>query len=237
MTAPLDFAAIPALAALLVPLRTYTASTISFSGATILDSANGVSIFPAWTRVKVTDSAHNDGTYDVLTSAAGTLTLASGTTLTTEAAGASVTLTWKFETVYSDSRDAVNPTDFPSLWIFLTPGEKHSWRNFAFGTGRNVYTISLWIFLGVRGQASPPLSELFSRVKPYVRAIADILFANQHLGHSPNTNPEILIGGAVNGGAELFTYSHGAQEFGDGQYWILEIELPIAENYTQTMTA
>lgn len=75
-----------------------TASTISFDNLHhILDSANGLAIFPAGAKVVVTGTVNNNGTFTVTVSAAGQLTVAE--TTATEAAGSSFTLTEIFSVV------------------------------------------------------------------------------------------------------------------------------------------
>ena len=76
------------------------AATIAFNentpdADTITDSGNGflVAGFQAGDQVTVAGSASNDGTYTVDTVVAGTITLLAREDLTTEAAGATVTLT------------------------------------------------------------------------------------------------------------------------------------------------
>lgn len=76
---------------------TITASTIAFVDSnpdTITDSGNGflAAGFRAGQTIVVSGSASNDGSYTLTGVAAGTLTLASGDSLTTEGAGASVTI-------------------------------------------------------------------------------------------------------------------------------------------------
>ena len=75
----------------------YTAATIAFnsaSPATITDSANGFGSFQSGMTILVngSTSATNDGTYIVTTAAAGTLTLQTADSLTTQVAGSSVTI-------------------------------------------------------------------------------------------------------------------------------------------------
>jgi hypothetical protein len=75
-----------------------TAATIAFvSGtpATITDSGNGfvTAGFKVGNLIKVSGSTSNDGYYTLAGVTAGTLTLATGETLTDESAGASVTIT------------------------------------------------------------------------------------------------------------------------------------------------
>jgi len=77
---------------------TQTATTIAFvsgSPATITDSGSGfiTAGFLSGQFIKVTGSAQNNGTYQLAAVAAGTLTLVSGQTLTSESAGASDTIT------------------------------------------------------------------------------------------------------------------------------------------------
>jgi len=76
------------------------AATIAFNentpdADTITDSGNGflVAGFQAGDQITVSGSASNDGTYTVATVVAGTITLLAREDLTTEAAGATVTLT------------------------------------------------------------------------------------------------------------------------------------------------
>lgn len=76
------------------------AATIAFNennaaADTITDSANGflVAGFEAGDQITVSGSASNDGTYTIASVAAGTITLLARNDLTTEAAGATVTLT------------------------------------------------------------------------------------------------------------------------------------------------
>jgi hypothetical protein len=74
-----------------------TASTIAFvsgSPAAITDSGNGfvTAGFKVGNLIKVTGSASNNGYYTVAIAAAGTLTLATGETLTNESAGVPVTI-------------------------------------------------------------------------------------------------------------------------------------------------
>ncbi len=75
----------------------YVATTISFSDAnpdTILDSASNFLKmgFQAGDKIVITGTTNNNKTVEVSTVAAGTITLVTGQELTTEAAGASVTL-------------------------------------------------------------------------------------------------------------------------------------------------
>lgn len=76
------------------------AATIAFSenteaADTITDSGNGfvVAGFQAGDQITVSGSASNDGTYEIDSVAAGTITLRARNDLTTEAAGATVILT------------------------------------------------------------------------------------------------------------------------------------------------
>src|SRR3990167_4506077 len=76
------------------------AATIAFNentpdSDTITDSGNGLLVagFQAGDQITVSGSASNDGTYTVATVVAGTITLLAREDLTTEAAGATVTLT------------------------------------------------------------------------------------------------------------------------------------------------
>ena len=76
------------------------AATIAFNENTpnndsITDSANGflAAGFQPGDQITVSGSASNDGTYEIATVAAGTITLRSREDLTTEAAGSTVTLT------------------------------------------------------------------------------------------------------------------------------------------------
>ena len=74
-----------------------TATTISFTAPdTITDTGSGLAIFPAAKYIEISGSASNNGGFLVSTSAAGTLTVPSG--ITTEGAGASVTITLLTET-------------------------------------------------------------------------------------------------------------------------------------------
>lgn len=75
-----------------------TATTISFSDAdpdTIADSGSGfvTAGFRAGQTITVSGSTSNDGTYTIASVVAGTITLDSGDSLTTESAGDSVTIT------------------------------------------------------------------------------------------------------------------------------------------------
>lgn len=75
---------------------TITAATIAFNDLnpdTITDSGSGFGSFRAGDKIVVSGSTSNDGEYTIATAAAGTLTLIAGDSLTTEAAGASVTIT------------------------------------------------------------------------------------------------------------------------------------------------
>lgn len=71
------------------------AATISFATNVISDSGSGflAKNFQNGDSITVSGSTSNDGTYTVVTAAAGTLTLATGVVLTTEVAGATVTIT------------------------------------------------------------------------------------------------------------------------------------------------
>ena len=75
----------------------YQATTIAFNNVnpdTITDSANGLATFIVGQKLQVLGTTNNDGTdkIEVSTVAAGTLTLTTASSVTTEAAGASVTL-------------------------------------------------------------------------------------------------------------------------------------------------
>ena len=74
-----------------------TATTISFTAPdTIGDTGSGLAIFAIGDFIRVAGTPTNDGLYEVLTSAAGTLTLVEQTILT-QAAGGSYTLTELFQ--------------------------------------------------------------------------------------------------------------------------------------------
>ncbi len=76
---------------------TLTATTISFTAtATISDSGNDLAQFLAADYIEISGSTSNDGTFLVSTTSAGTITVPSG--ITTEGAGASVTITLLRET-------------------------------------------------------------------------------------------------------------------------------------------
>ncbi len=71
------------------------ATTIAFNDAnpdTITDSGNGFGVFTAGMIITVSGSTSNDGTYTIASVTAGTITLVDGDTLTTESAGANVTV-------------------------------------------------------------------------------------------------------------------------------------------------
>ncbi len=92
---------------------TLAADTISFTAPdTISDSGSGLAIFPAAKYIEISGSASNDGQFLVSTSSADTLTVPSG--ITTEGAGATVTitlLTEKYDTFkrYTDLVDYDRP--------------------------------------------------------------------------------------------------------------------------------
>jgi hypothetical protein len=67
-------------------------TTISFSGTTISDSGNGLAVFATYVgnTIEVRGSASNNRTYLVTAAAAGSITV--GQALTTESAGALVTI-------------------------------------------------------------------------------------------------------------------------------------------------
>ena len=74
----------------------YSASTITFndngvSADTITDSANGLDVFGTTDKIRIIGSTSNDGDYQLTNSAAGTLTVATGS-FTAETAGQSVTI-------------------------------------------------------------------------------------------------------------------------------------------------
>ena len=74
----------------------YSASTITFndnssSSDTITDSANGFGDFGTTDKIRIIGSASNDGDYQLTNSAAGSLTVATGS-FTAESAGESVTI-------------------------------------------------------------------------------------------------------------------------------------------------
>ena len=76
---------------------TLTATTISFTSTdTIADSGNNLAQFLAADYIEIVGSASNDGTFLISTTSAGTITVPSG--ITTESAGASVTITLLRET-------------------------------------------------------------------------------------------------------------------------------------------
>ena len=74
----------------------YSASTITFndnggSADTITDSASGFGDFGTTDKIRIIGSASNDGDYQLTNSAAGTLTVATGS-FTAESAGQSITI-------------------------------------------------------------------------------------------------------------------------------------------------
>lgn len=97
---------------------TKTASTIAFvsgSPATITDSGNGfvAAGFAANMKLKITGTASNNKTVTIANVAAGTLTLSTGDTLTSESAGTSFTLVggYYYQCTYTDSGTYVVLTD------------------------------------------------------------------------------------------------------------------------------
>lgn len=74
---------------------TVVGTGISFTGPdTIADSGNGLAAFGVNAQIEVRGSAANSRVFDVVTSAAGTLTVRPAL-VTTESAGASITITRK----------------------------------------------------------------------------------------------------------------------------------------------
>lgn len=66
---------------------------ISFTSSnTIADTGNGLALFNVGARIRIRGSAKNSRAFDVVTSAAGTLTVRPAT-VTTEAAGPTITIT------------------------------------------------------------------------------------------------------------------------------------------------
>jgi hypothetical protein len=67
-------------------------TTISFTSAnTIADSGNGLALFNVGATIRIRGSARNSRTFDVVTSAAGSLTVRPAV-VTTESAGPSITI-------------------------------------------------------------------------------------------------------------------------------------------------
>ena len=72
---------------------TVVGTGISFTGpATIADTGNGLAAFDVNARIEVRGSARNSRVFDVVTSAAGTLTVRPSL-ITSEVAGPSITIT------------------------------------------------------------------------------------------------------------------------------------------------
>ena len=107
----------------------YTASTIAFVDSdpdTITDSANGFGSFNSGTEVVVSGSSNNDGVYEVITSAAGTLTLDSTEELTAEAASASISITPISYPVASDHGRTIDIVDITNNRLVYEEGIKIS---------------------------------------------------------------------------------------------------------------
>jgi hypothetical protein len=211
-------------------LKTYTASTISFSGDSILDSANGFT-FPSSQNLKIVGSSRNDGTVFVETVAAGSLVTTSD--LVAESAGALVTITWGPERVYTDPRDAVSVTDFPAIVPALAPGFENELRvvnepdplDPGDGVLRDNYTVVLYVLVGTRQQ---PLAESHSRIKPWPQAIAKILAADVMLGLH-GTYLDVEDSGAFD--PLLFKYRVGPIQWSDGLYFGASIFIPVTERF------
>lgn len=126
--------------------------------------------------------------------------------------------------VYSNPIEAVSLANFPCIVLGLAPGQENAWSFEDFEQGRNDYTVALWLFVGSR---TTGINELYSRILPWPKAIADVLTGDLTLGGNV-----AFIGDGQSG---LFKYSPKMIAWGDGQYFGLEFLLPVTENHVQTM--
>lgn len=134
--------------------------------------------------------------------------------------------------IYQHPREAVNIAEFPSIVITLAPGVSHEWVEEALGLMRHNYSLTLYVFLGIR---QTPLPELSSRAQPWPEALARVLSANLTLGGVVN---QIGFGGDP----RLFTYKLGPIPWGTTDndqylYWGITVTLPIVEKIGMEMGA
>lgn len=128
--------------------------------------------------------------------------------------------------VYANPAEAVSLGDFPCIVLGLAPNQENSWNMESLGQGRNDYTVAMWVFVGSRQTG---LQELYGRILPWPKAIADVLVADMTLG-----GQVAFIGDAQNSN-NFFKYSPKIIPWGDGNYFGLEILLPVTERGVQTM--
>ncbi len=126
--------------------------------------------------------------------------------------------------VYSNPIEAVSLANFPCMVLGFAPDVENSWGFISNSQGMNNYTVAIWLFVGTR-QTS--IQEIYGRILPWPKAIADVLAADLTLGGSVQ-----FIGF---GDDKLFNYSPKAIAWGDGNYFGLEFHLPVVETHVQTM--
>ena len=129
--------------------------------------------------------------------------------------------------IWANPAEAVSLGDFPAIVLALAPSAEGQWSMEALGGyGRNDYSVAIWVFVGAR---STGINELYARILPWPKAIADVLLQDLTLGGNVS-----FIGNA-NPSTSLFSWSPKFIQWADGQYFGLEIILPVTERHIQTI--
>lgn len=127
--------------------------------------------------------------------------------------------------VFANPAEAVSLADFPCIVLKLADGQRSKWATPANGLGRNDYVVSALVFVGAR---TTGIAELYSRVLPWPKAIADVLLSDITLGG------QVEFLGNYDGG--FFQWSARLIKWGDGVYYGLEFLIPVCEQYVQQVS-
>lgn len=141
---------------------------------------------------------------------------------------ATITSPQPLKKIYADPKEATSLGEFPCAVLALSPGVAHTWSTEAAGGGSGLaehdYTVTLWLFLGMR---QTPLPELHSRALPWPEAVFRALVANITLSG-------VVIQLGRGDSPEFLSYQYGpiawgADDPGTPNFWGIKYLIPVVE--------
>lgn len=142
------------------------------------------------------------------------------------------------------------PSEYASLGTYLgdkvAPGlivnqqvnRVENWAIKAVGRGRHVWHMEITALLMYGRLTSDEMAAEAAQLHtPYIKAMADLLYANMQLGATVNTASVSTRLGAEGQEFSLFQYRIGMTPWWNKDAWGISFSVPITQYHTQTMAA
>lgn len=120
--------------------------------------------------------------------------------------------------VYDIPREDVSVAEFPMVLLSLAPQANHSWTLEASNYARHTYTITVYVFTGMRNSG---VNHVYESILDWPLGLATALFADMTLGGNVT-----FIG---SGAGQLFDYRYGEIVWGESRLWGLVFNLQVVE--------